>query len=330
MVATSSATGFGPEFDEAVAAAAEKRQREESEGGGMAQSSAASGGVAGPSASSRRRMTRVVELKRPTRSDSTASKGTTSGSAHGAGAWSTTPSASGSGARGGTQRVQGTPSFAAPPNPQASQTADAGGQPSTPSFALGGQFQSTPQPTPHQGTPSFVVPPNAQSTQRQPSPPSFDIPPKAQSTFLAPRFQAPTQPEQPEHSQRPLASQLFQMPPPPPRPLFMPSSQLSQAQVLEEAGLGDLEHMTQKELDDLFGDEKEEEVPGTPEQGDQEMIGLEEYFHESEFDASESQVVGTQGATVARLGDKVCIRERSSAVHILITALLGVQTTIRG
>lgn len=301
MVATSSATGFGPEFEEALAAAAEKRQREESDHGGVAQSSAASGSRAGPSASSKRRTTRVVEVARVTRTDSTISKGTTGGSGGGAAAWSTTPSASGSGARGGTQRVQGTPSFALPPNAQSTQNAGGGGQPSTPSFAVDRKFQSTPQSppaTPHQGTPSFGLPANAQSTQRPASPPPSDIPPNTQPTFRTPRFQAPTQPHQTQQSQRPLPSQLFQMPPPPPRPLFMPSSQ---AQVLEEAGLGDLEHMSQKELDDLFGDE---EVPGTPDQSDHDMTGLEEFFNESEFDASESQVFGTQGASVAKLGNK--------------------------
>lgn len=97
----------------------------------------------------------------------------------------------------------------------------------------------------------------------------------------------------------------------------MPSSQ---AQVLEEAGLGDLEHMSQKELDDLFGDE---EVPGTPDQSDHDMTGLEEFFNESEFDASESQVFGTQGASVAKLGNKVCLVWKGCA-HILIMALPGV------
>ncbi|KAG9098745.1 hypothetical protein FRC06_006022 [Ceratobasidium sp. 370] len=198
--------------------------------------------------------------------------------------------------------MQGTPSFALPPNAQSTQNEMGGDQPGAPSFALDAQHRSTPRPRP--STPSFAVPPDAQSTQRPPTPPSFDVPPKAHSTFQTPRFRAPPHTQQ---SQRPPPSQLFQMPPPPARPLFMPSSQLSQAaEVWKEAGLEDLQHMTQKELDELLGDEDadgEEEVPGTPDQGDHDMGGLEELFNESEFDA-DSQVVGTQDVPVARLGDK--------------------------
>ncbi|KAG8746836.1 hypothetical protein FRC10_003358 [Ceratobasidium sp. 414] len=306
MVATAAATGFGPEFEEAVAAAAAKRQRGEMEidGAGPMQSSAASGGDEARSTAKRRTM-KVVDVTRVGRTGNTTGKGAQSDSIGGSGrtGWSTTPSiAEGSGPRGGTQPMQGTPSFALPPKAQSTQNEMGGGQPGAPSFALGTQHQSTPRPQP--STPSFVVPPNAHSTQRPPSPPSFDAP-NAQSTFQTPRFRAPPRTQQ---SQRPLPSQLFQMPPPPARPLFMPSSQLSQAaEIWKEAGLGDLERMTQKELDELLGDDdadEEEEVPGTPDQGDHDMIGLEELFNESEFDGSDSQVVGTQEVPVARLGDK--------------------------
>ncbi|KAG8701622.1 hypothetical protein FRC08_003991 [Ceratobasidium sp. 394] len=308
MVATAAATGFGPEFEEAVAVAAAKRQRDEMEvdGAGPVQSSAASGGSEARSTAKRRTM-KVVDVTRVGRTGITVGKGAQSGSGSGSGrtGWSTTPSiAEGSGPRGGTQHMQGTPSFALPPNAQSTQN-EMGGQPGAPSFALDEQRQSTPRPQP--STPSFAVPPNAQSTQRPPTPPPFDVPPDAQPTFQTPRFRAPAHTQQ---SQRPPLSQLFQMPPPPARPLFMPSSQLSQAaEVWKEAGLGDLERMTQKELDELLGDDDadgEEEVPGTPDQGDHDMGGLEELFNESEFDA-DSQVVGTQEVPVARLGDKTFI-----------------------
>jgi hypothetical protein len=319
MVATSAPTGFGPELDEAVVAAAAKRQREDgntpSAKNGMVQSSAASGGTGvGPSA--KRRTTKVVEVARVARTESSSSKGNTSGT--GPVVWSTTPSASGGGPRGGTQRMQGTPSFALPPNAQSTQNQVAAEPLDVPSFALEAKNQSTPHPPPRsqppqpmlpQGTPSFVLPPNAQSTQRPPSPPSFNISPKAQSTFRHPRFQLPSQ-AAPSHQP---PSQLFSMPPPPPRPLFMPSSQFSQADVLKEAGLDDLEHMTQKELDELLGDEHE--VPGTPEQGDQDMNELEELFNESEFDANDSQIPGTQGASVARLGDKVSFIAKHDRIY---------------
>lgn len=316
MVATSTTIGFGPEYDEAIAAAAAKRQRDEEDGnniaGGTVRSSAASSRV-GPMPSAKRRTGKVVEVSRVSRTESTLSKWSASGS--GLITWSTTPNANPgpSGPRGGTQRVQGTPSFALPPNArstqnQATQPAD------DPSFGLGPNFQSTPHPPPQsqheqrlipQGTPSFVLPPNAQSTQRPPSPPSFSLAPKAQST-LQPKFQMPSQTAP---SQRPKSSLSSTMlpPPPPPRPLFLPPSQFSQAGVLEEAGLEDLQHMTQKELDAMLEDEDEEEVPGTPEHVHLNMNELEELFNESDFDASDSQVVGTQGASVARIGDKVSL-----------------------
>ncbi|CCO26391.1 hypothetical protein BN14_00414 [Rhizoctonia solani AG-1 IB] len=300
MVATSTVTGYGPEYEEAIAAAAAKRQRDEEDANnierGMVKSSAASS-RAGIMPSAKRRAGKVVQVSRVARTESTISKGNTSES--GQIAWSTTPSANAgsSGMRGDTQRVKGTPSFAFPPNARSTQN-----QPTQPmdgpSFALGPNFQSTPQqpqpqhePLASQGIPSFILPPNAQSTQRPPSPPSFTLVPKAQSTFH-PKFQATP-------SQQPHASPLFTMPPPP-RPLFLPSSQ---AEVLKEAGLGDLEHMTQKELDKMLEDE-DEEVPGTPEQGLLDMEALEELFNESDFDANDSQVIGTQGASVARSGDK--------------------------
>ncbi|KAG9125605.1 hypothetical protein FRC07_006924 [Ceratobasidium sp. 392] len=305
MVATAAATGFGPEFEEAVAAAAAKRQRDEMEvdAAGLAQSSAASGVKTEARSTAKRRTMKVVDVTRVGRTDSMASKGLQSASASGSGVvgWSTTPSVAGdSGPRGGTQHMQDAPSFALPPNAQSTQNDLAGGQPRDPSFALPTQHQSTPRPS----APSFVVPPKAQSAQRPATPPP-DVPPKAKPTFQTPRFRPPTQTQQP---QRPPPSQLFQMPPPPARPLFMPSSQLSQAaEVWKEAGLGDLERMSQKELDELLGDEDadgEEEIPGTPDQGDHKMNELEELFNESEFDASDSQVVGTQEVPVARLGDK--------------------------
>lgn len=281
----------------------------EVDGAGPMQSSAASGGSEVRSTAKRRTM-KVVDVTRVGRTGNTTGKGAQSGSGSGSGriGWSTTPSiAEGSGARGGTQPMQGTPSFALPPNAQSTQNEIGSGQPGAPSFVLGAQHQSTPRPQP--STPSFAVPLNARSTQRPQTPPSFDLPPKAESTFQTPRFRAPAHTQQ---SQRPPLSQLFQMPPPPARPLFMPSSQLSQAaEVWKEAGLGDLERMTQKELDELLGDDDadgEEEVPGTPDQGDHDMSGLEELFNESEFDGSDSQVVGTQDVPVARLGDKVCLR----------------------
>lgn len=62
--------------------------------------------------------------------------------------------------------------------------------------------------------------------------------------------------------------------------------------------------MSQKEFDELMGDD--EEVPGTPGQENRGMDELEEMFNESEFDANDSQIAGTQGASIARLGDKVC------------------------
>ncbi|KAG8691181.1 hypothetical protein FRC11_006051 [Ceratobasidium sp. 423] len=308
MVATSTTTGFGPEYDEAIAAAAAKRQRDEEDSNnianGMVRSSAASSRT-GTMPSAKRRTGKVVEVSRVSRTESTASKGNTSGS--GQIAWSTTPSARAgpSGSRGGTQRVQGTPSFALAPNAQSTQNQAAPQQMDEPSFALGSNIQSTPHPPPQsqhdqplmpQGTPSFVLPPNAQSTQRPVIPP-FSFAPKAQST-LQPKFQMPSQAAP---SQRPQSSPLFTMPPPP-RPLFLPSSQFSQA-VLKEAGYEDLEHMTQKELDMMLEDDYDE-VPGTPEQGHLNMNELEELFNESDFDATDSQVVGTQGASVARLGDK--------------------------
>ncbi|CAE6442119.1 unnamed protein product [Rhizoctonia solani] len=310
MVATSTTTGFGPEYDEAVAAAAAKRQRDEQDANnipdGTVRSSAASS-RAGLMPSAKRRAGKVVEVSRISRTDSIVSKGSISGS--GRIAWSTTPSANAgpSGPRGGTQRVQGTPSFALPPNAKSTQNQAASQPAHEPSFALDPNFQSTPRPPPQsqheqplipQGTPSFVLPPNAQSTQRPPSSPSFSLAPNVQST-LHPKFRMPSQTGP---SQRPQSSPLFTMPPPP-RPLFLPSSQFSQAGILEEAGLGDLQHMTQKELDAMLGDE-DEEIPGTPEQGHLSMNELEELFNESDFDASDSQVVGTQGASVARIGDK--------------------------
>ncbi|KAL5636831.1 hypothetical protein ACGC1H_000710 [Rhizoctonia solani] len=315
MVATSTTTGFGPEYDEAIAAAVAKRQRDEEDANNIAdgtvRSSAASSRV-GPMPSAKRRTGKVVQVARVSRTESIFSKGNTSESERIA--WSTTPSANAgpSGPRGGTQRAQGTPSFALPPNAQSTQSQAALRPAREPSFAVGSNFQSTPRPPPQsqheqplvpQGTPSFVLPPNAQSTQRPTSPPSFSLAPKAQSTFR-PKFQIPSQAAP---SQRPQSSPLFTMPPPPPppppRPLFLPSSQFSQASVLEEAGLEDLQHMTQKELDAMLEDE-EEEVPGTPEQGHLSMNELEELFNESDFDASDSQVVGTQGASVAKIGNK--------------------------
>ncbi|CUA70105.1 hypothetical protein RSOLAG22IIIB_00451 [Rhizoctonia solani] len=310
MVATSTTTGFGPEYDEAIAAAAAKRQRDEEDANNIANAmvrSSAASSRAAPMPSAKRRTGKVVEVSRVSRTESIVSKGNMSGS--GQIAWSTTPSANAgpSGPRGGTQKVQGTPSFVLPPTRSTQNQAPL--QPvDNPSFALDSNFQSTPHPPPQsqqpsipQGTPSFVIPPNAQSTQRPPSPPSFSLAPKAQSTFQ-PKFQMPP-PAEP--SQKPQSSPLFTMPPPPPRPLFLPDSQFSQAGVLEEAGLGDLQHMTQKELDAMLRDEdEEEEVPGTPEHGNFSMNELEELFDESEFDASDSQVVGTQGASVARIGDK--------------------------
>ncbi|KAB5595456.1 Rad9 protein [Ceratobasidium theobromae] len=308
MVATSAAAGFGPEYDEAIAAAAAKRQREDGDKDGVMQSSAATGS-SGIGPNTKRRMIKVVEVARSARTDCPTNKSNTSGS--GQVAWSTTPSASGSGPRGGTQRMQDTPSFALPPNAHSTQHQDSREPLDAPSFALEAEHQSTPQPPPQpqpqpqpsqptlpQGTPSFVLPPNAQSTQRPPGTPSFNVPPKAQSTFQHPRFQMPSQVTQ---SQQP-PSQLFTMPPPPPRPLFLPSSQFSQADILKEAGLGDLEHMSQKEFDELMGDD--EEVPGTPGQENRGMDELEEMFNESEFDANDSQIAGTQGASIARLGDK--------------------------
>ncbi|CAE6427862.1 unnamed protein product [Rhizoctonia solani] len=312
MVATSTTTGFGPEYDEAIAAAVAKRQRDEEDANNLANASVRSSAAssrAGIMPSAKRRTGKVVEVSRAGRSESTISKGNMSGS--GQIAWSTTPSARAgpSGSRGDTPRVQATPSFALPPKAQSTQNQAA--QPmDEPSFGIGANFQSTPHPPPPsrrdqplipRGTSSFVIPPNAQSTQRPPSPPSFSLAPKAQSTFR-PKFEMPSQAEL---SQRPQSSPLFTMPPPPPRPLFLPPSQLTQKEVLEEAGLGDLEHMTQKELDAMLGDENEEEIPGTPEeQGHLSMNELEELFNESDFDATDSQVVGTQGASVARLGDK--------------------------
>ncbi|CAE6528539.1 unnamed protein product [Rhizoctonia solani] len=312
MVATSTTTGFGPEYDEAIAAAVAKRQRDEEDANNLANASVRSSAAssrAGIMPSAKRRTGKVVEVSRIGRSESTISKGNMSGS--GQIAWSTTPStrAGPSGSRGDTPRVQATPSFALPPKAQSTQNQAA--QPmDESSFGIGANFQSTPhpplpsrrdQPLIPRGTPSFVIPPNAQSTQRPPSPPSFSLAPKAQSTFR-PKFEMPSQAEL---SQRPQSSPLFTMPPPPPRPLFLPPSQLTQKEVLEEAGLGDLEHMTQKELDAMLGDENEEEIPGTPEeQGHLSMNELEELFNESDFDATDSQVVGTQGASVARLGDK--------------------------
>ncbi|CAE6471651.1 unnamed protein product [Rhizoctonia solani] len=309
MVATSTTTGFGPEYDGAIAAAAAKRQRDEEDANnipsGMVRSSAASS-RAGTMPSAKRRTGKVVEVSRVSRSESTVSKGNTSGS--GQIVWSTTPSANAgpSGSRGGAQRAQETPSFALVPNAQSTQNQAAPQQMDEPSFALGPNFQSTPhppqsqddQPLIPQGTPSFVLPPNAQSTQRPPTPPSFSFAPKVQSTFH-PKFQIPSQAPP---SQRPQSSPLFTMPPPPPRPLFLPPSQFSQA-VLKEAGYEDLEHMTQKELDAMLEDDQDE-IPGTPEQGHLSMNELEELFNESDFDATDSQVVGTQGASVARLGDK--------------------------
>ncbi|CAE6397384.1 unnamed protein product [Rhizoctonia solani] len=303
MVATSTTTSFGPEYEEAIAAAAAKRQRDEQDANnienGMAKSSATSS-RAGIMPSAKRRAGKVVQVSRVTRTDS---KGNTSGSGHIA--WSTTPSLNTgpSGTLGGTQRAHGIPSFALLPNSQPTQNLPVPQPMNEPSFALDPNFQSTPQPPPQpqreplvpQGTPSFILPPNAQSTQRPPSPPSFNIVPKAQST-LHPKFQVPSQARP---SQRPQSSPLFTMPPPP-RPLFLPSSQ---AELLKEAGLGDLEHMTQKELDEMLGDETDE-IPGTPEQGLLNMDELEELFNESDFDANDSQVVGTQGASVARMGDK--------------------------
>ncbi|KDN51069.1 hypothetical protein RSAG8_00698, partial [Rhizoctonia solani AG-8 WAC10335] len=300
------------EYDEAIAAAAAKRQRDEQDANSIADGtvrSSAASSRAGLMPSAKRRAGKVVEVSRISRTDSIVSKGSISGS--GRIAWSTTPSANAgpSGPRGGTQRVQGTPSFALPPNAKSTQNQAASQPAHKPSFALDPNFQSTPRPPPQsqheqplipQGTPSFVLPPNAQSTQRPPSPPSFSLAPNVQSTFH-PKFRMPSQAGL---SQRPQSSPLFTMPPPPPpRPLFLPSSQFSQAGILEDAGLGDLQHMTQKELDAMLGDE-DEEIPGTPEQGHLSMNELEELFNESDFDASDSQVVGTQGASVARIGDK--------------------------
>jgi hypothetical protein len=71
--------------------------------------------------------------------------------------------------------------------------------------------------------------------------------------------------------------------------------------------------MTQKELDKMLEDE-DEEVPGTPEQGLLDMEALEELFNESDFDANDSQVIGTQGASVARSGDKVCCLVMTSMI----------------
>ncbi|KAJ1308752.1 hypothetical protein OPQ81_004443 [Rhizoctonia solani] len=310
MVATSTVTGFGPEYDEAIAVAAAKRQRDEEDANNIANEmrSSAASSRAGTIPNAKRRMAKVVDVTRVSRTENTSSKGNTSGS--GQIAWSTTPSmnAGPSGSCGSTQRTQTTPSFILPPNAKPTQNQAAPQQTDNPSFALGPNFQSTPhlpsqsqhnRPLIPQGTPSFVLPPNAQSTQRPPSPPSFSIAAKAQSTFH-PKFQIPSQAAP---SQRPQSSPLFTMPTPLPRPLFLPSSQLSQAEVLKEAGLGDLEHMTQKELDAMLGDESDE-VPGTPEHGHLSMNELEELFNESNFNATDSQVVGTQGASIARLGDK--------------------------
>lgn len=330
MVATAAATGFGPEFEEAVAEAAAKRQRDEMEvdgAGGIIPGSAASGGTE-PRNTVKRRTIKVVDVTRVGRTDSTVSRGSASASGSGSrvAAWSTTPSVADlGGSRGGTQQMQGTPSFALPPNAHSTQN-DANGPPGEPSFSLGARHQSTPRPQP--SAPSFAIPPNAHSTQRPASPPSPDVKPNIHST-LQPRFRPP----QTQQSHQAPPSQLFQMPPPPVRPLFMPSSQSSQAaEVWKEAGLGDLERMTQKELDELLGDEDadgEEEVPGTPDQGDHNMNGLEELFNESEFDASDSQVAGTQEVPVARLGDKVSARSIRIFTHTLNHGLSDFQAAIR-
>ncbi|CAE6436716.1 unnamed protein product [Rhizoctonia solani] len=301
MVATSTVTGFGAEYEEAIAAAVAKRQRDEEDNSnlenGMMKSSAASSRT-GIIPSAKRPMGKVVQVSKVARSESNLSKRNMNGS--GQIAWSTTPSANAgpSGARGGTQRLQGTPSFALPSKAEPTQNEPTPVPVNEPSFILDPKFQSTPQPQlkapARQGGPSFVLPPNAQSTQRPPSPPSFSLDPKAQST-LHPKFQVPSQALP---SQRPQSSPLFT--PPPARPLFLPPSQ---AEVLKEAGLDDLARMTQKELDEMLGDE-DEEVPGTPEEGLVNINDLEELFNESDFDASESQVIGTQGASVARIGNK--------------------------
>ncbi|KAF8708999.1 Rad9, partial [Rhizoctonia solani] len=288
MVATSTVTGFGAEYEEAIAAAVAKRQRDEEDTNnlenGMMKSSAASSRT-GIIPSAKRRMGKVVQVSKVARWESNLSKGSMNGS--GQIAWSTTPSANAgpSGAHGDTQRLQGTPSFALPSKAGPTQNEPTSVPVNEPSFIPDPKFQSTPQPQlkapAQQGGPSFVLSPNAQSTQRPPSPPSFSLDPKAQST-LHPKFQVPSQALL---SQRPQSSPLFTLPPPA-RPLFLPPSQ---AEVLKEA--------------EMLGDE-DEEVPGTPEEGLVNINDLEELFNESDFDASESQVIGTQGASVARIGDK--------------------------